>query len=132
MQIPPPDHRSRCGLDGPIAPPRSYVPITAPIRTSKRRPDQGTTNITTHRPRFVTTSMAGPQKQAIPEGFRNLSRFAHSGFGGQNEADRCRSPPPPRPSFSLRVGGPIDWALLRGSFGVFCVGGVFLHHVAIH
>ena len=36
----------------------------------------------------------GSLEQAIPEGFRNLSRFARSGFGGQNEADRCRSPPP--------------------------------------
>ena len=47
----------------------------------------------------------GSLEQAIPEGFRNLSRFARSGFGGQNEADRCRSPS--RPSFSLQVGGPI-------------------------
>ena len=39
-------------------------------------------------------SMAGSQKQAIPEGFRNLSCFARSGFRGQNEPDRCRSPPP--------------------------------------
>ena len=30
----------------------------------------------------------------MPEGFRNLSRFARSGFGGRNEADRCRSAPP--------------------------------------
>ena len=37
----------------------------------------------------------GNLEQAIPEGFRNLSRFARSGFGGRNEADRCRSPPPP-------------------------------------
>ena len=39
-------------------------------------------------------SMAGSQKQAIPEDFRNLSCFARSGFRGQNEAHRCRSPPP--------------------------------------
>ena len=39
---PPPDHRSRCGLEG-RSPPRSYVPNSAPIRASKRRPDQRTT-----------------------------------------------------------------------------------------
>ena len=37
----------------------------------------------------------GSLEHAIPEGFRNLSRFARSSFGGQNKGDRCRSPPPP-------------------------------------
>ena len=36
----------------------------------------------------------GNLEQAMPEGFRNLSRFARSGFGGRSEADRCRSAPP--------------------------------------
>ena len=62
---PPPDHRSRCGFGGPNAPPRSYVPISAPIRASKRRPDQVTTKITTHRPKFVTTLKAGPQNTQL-------------------------------------------------------------------
>ena len=47
----------------------------------------------------------GNVEQPITEGFRNLSRFARSGFGGRNEADRCRSTP--SSSFSLRFGGPI-------------------------
>ena len=45
MQITPPPRSSfslRSG--GPIAPPRSHVPISALIRASKRRPDQGTTS----------------------------------------------------------------------------------------
>ena len=49
----------------------------------------------------------GSLEHAIPEGFRNLSRFARSSFGGQNKGDRCRSPPPPPPSLSLWFGGPI-------------------------
>ena len=36
----------------------------------------------------------GSLEQAMPECFWNLSRFARSGLGGQNEAGRCRSPPP--------------------------------------
>ena len=48
----------------------------------------------------------GSLEQAIPEGIRNLSRSVRSGIGGQNEAGRCRSPPP-RLSFSLLIWGPI-------------------------
>ena len=47
---PPSDHRSRCGLEGP---PRSYVPISAPIRASKRRPDLEFCEVLSQYPRFM-------------------------------------------------------------------------------
>ena len=40
---PPPESSFSVRLGGPIAPPRSYVLISALIRASKRHPDQGTT-----------------------------------------------------------------------------------------
>ena len=54
-----PDHRSRCGSEG-----RSPFPDPTPRSPpqsgqSKRRPDQATTKITTHRPKFVTTQRLG-------------------------------------------------------------------------
>ena len=39
-----------CFYGGLIAPPRSYVPISAPTRASKRRPDQGTTESPKRKP----------------------------------------------------------------------------------
>ena len=45
MQITPLRSTFSLRFGGPIAPPRSYVPISAPIRASKQRPDQGTTKL---------------------------------------------------------------------------------------
>ena len=49
---------------------------------------------------------------------KNLVRICRSGFGGQNEADRGRSPSPPRSSFSLRFGGPMIGAPPRSYFPI--------------
>ena len=92
-------------VGGPIDPPRSYVPITAPIRASKRCPDQGTTNITTHRPKFVTTLWLGLRSrpyQKVSEICPVLPVQVSEDKMKPTDADH-----PPRPSFSLLVGRPI-------------------------
>ena len=109
MQIPPPpDHRSRCGLEGRLTHPD-------PTSRSPRRSRQANDARIREPPKYNDPSaqirdhsMAGSQKQAIPEGFRNLSCFARSGFRGQNEADRCRSQPPP-PTIVLAAGWKADF-----------------------
>ena len=47
ISSPPPSSSFSLRFGGPVAPPRSYFPIAAPIQASKRRPDQGTTKLWT-------------------------------------------------------------------------------------